>query len=764
MACGPEDLSAVDGPIHEVTSEVSVETGHLPMTVAATFWGTGVLRTYSTSHGNDCQAACFNDPSCTGGTFNPAKRLCWLRTGSGAMGGGIPTDQAFKVGAAEREAFFRSRMTAGATYWGTAERRFITTTSATHCYTACSNDSSCTGGTFNEGKRSCWLRVGNGSIGNGLTTDHGFKTQQGERRAGFNGNIVYGHWRVSGGKSPSSAGNPVFLLDFAGPADIVTIKLSSSVDTYLYLLDANGNVLAEDDHSGGGKNAQLSVALSPGSYRLVAATAATGQTGDFTLSSDKAPLRFPQQLELQPVTRFTWIYDDRGSGASSNIAIWRPDLSQHPGFFSLGDVGMTRYRLAPSASFVVRGEGDLLAKPTDYTLTWNDKGSGGDSDGSLWEPVAPAGYTCLGHVAVRGYSKPSTELIRCVKSAYVLAADPQKLWTDSGSGANRDAGLWQAVPKDHRGLLASTFISRPSHSDTGGISRYWVLNKSATANEELRGGAVDTRTVVSFAPRIWLHADESYFPSSAEFHLANVHEVNGHLVTKQPLGCDSCTDPAFLDGQRPDQTSVPVYAQIIQRPQIGQVAGVTDVLYWSFYPYNNGKRVCIGLYETDLGIGCIGGYSTFGNHVGDWEHLTVRFVDGRPSQLYLSQHADGQTFTFGDKLLSFEGWHPVNYSAKGSHGLYPDAARHIYQTIFNGDFLADDTGAGLAWDTWNHVVPMAWQARGNYIGDLEWMNLQVYWGNPEAGCGNLSGFCVNSGGPGSLMTRRVADPAYMTLE
>nr|WP_253894823.1 Vps62-related protein [Corallococcus exercitus] len=65
-------------------------------------------------------------------------------------------------------------------------------------------------------------------------------------------------------------------------------------------------------------------------------------------------------------------------------------------------------------------------------------------------------------------------------------------------------------------------------------------------------------------------------------------------------------------------------------------------MYWNFYPYNNGKRVCIGWYSP---WGCVGGYSTFGNHVGDWEHLTVRFIDGRPALVYLSQHADGQGAT-----------------------------------------------------------------------------------------------------------------------
>ncbi|WP_199745869.1 Vps62-related protein [Corallococcus sp. AB030] len=573
-------------------------------------------------------------------------------------------------------------------------------------------------------------------------------------------NTVYGFWQGSGGQSPSSPGNRVFLLDSQTSSNPVTFTLTSSADAWLYLLDANGTILAQDNNGGGGTNSRLVVTLAPGSYQLVAATALSGQSAEFTLASDSGVLRHPKALEVRPTSRFSWIYDDHGTGATNDIAVWRPDLSQTPGFFSLGDVAMPNRGQAPATTFVVRGEGDLLARPSNYNWIWDDSGSGGTHDVSFWEPVAPAGYTCLGHVAVLGYSKPSTDLIRCVRSEYVLPANPAWVWDDRGSGADDDIGVWQAAARDHRGLPASTFISRPSHGDTGG-NRYWVLNKSATSNAELRGLPVDAQAVAAFAPRVWLHPDEAYFPSSTQFHLANVHEENGHLVTNQALGCDSCTDPQFLDGQRPNQTPVPVYAQVITRTQGGLPTNVTDVLYWSFYPYNNGKRVCIGWYSP---WGCVGGYSTFGNHVGDWEHLTVRFIDGRPAQVYLSQHANGQTFTFGDKAVFLTGWHPEVFSANGSHGLYPDAARHIYETIFNGDFLADDTGAGLAWDTWNNVVVIPWQPAGTYTGSLAWMNLTAYWGNPESGCDNPTGYCVNSGGPSPLRNRSVYQPDYMTLE
>jgi hypothetical protein len=579
------------------------------------------------------------------------------------------------------------------------------------------------------------------------------------------GNTVYGRWLNSGGRSPSSAGNRVLLLDHAGPTATITFTLTSAADAYLYLLDASGNILGQDDDSGGGYNSRLSATLAAGTYTLVAATYSPNQIAEFTLSSDKAPLRFSQRLTVRPATQFLWVYDDRGTGASNDVSIWRPNLSQYPGFYSLGDIAMPNGGggPAPKLTFVVQGDGDLLARPVDYAWVWSDWGSGGTYDGSFWEPVAPSGYTCLGSVGVLGYGKPSTDLIRCVKNEYVLPATPGWVWNDSGSGADYDVGLWQAMPVDHRSLTASTFVARPSYSDTGG-ARYWALNKSATTNPELKGLPVDAATAAAFAPRIWLHPSESYFPSSTEYHLANTHEAGGFLVTNQSLGCDSCTDPQFLDGVRPNQAPVPVYAEIITRIQGGAPTNVTDVIYWMFYPYNNGKDVCIGWYSP---WGCVGAYSSFGNHVGDWEHATVRFVDGRPSQVYLSQHSGGQTFFFGGKEVGLLGWRPEVYSAKGSHAVYADATRYVYRTLPNGDFLADDTGRGVAWDSWTALVPFNWQRQGTFAGNLEWLNLTSRWGNPKSGCSisePISGECVLNDGPTGPMDKSSSQPDFFPLD
>lgn len=296
-------------------------------------------------------------------------------------------------------------------------------------------------------------------------------------------------------------------------------------------------------------------------------------------------------------------------------------------------------------------------------------------------------------------------------------------------------------------LCVSTSLSPDRDSGTG----WWRFQNDGPSSALIQ----------QLAPVIHLSTEENYYPSSVESFFENTELRNGYYVTKQSLGCDSCTDPAFLRGNRPDTASVPVYAMVVQKAD----GFTTDLVYWTFYPYNNGKRVCVGLYFS--GIGCVGGYSTFGNHVGDWEHVTIRLVNMVPTQIALSQHDSGATFNWGDPRVQMSGTHPVFYAATGSHGLYPDARRHTYRYLPNGDTLDDDTSAGVAWNTWNNLVEIRRKPSGQYAGNLSWLNFEGRWGNPESGCGfssQVSGECVLNDGPTGPMLKPASDPNHQAID
>lgn len=59
--------------------------------------------------------------------------------------------------------------------------------------------------------------------------------------------------------------------------------------------------------------------------------------------------------------------------------------------------------------------------------------------------------------------------------------------------------------------------------------------------------------------------------------------------------------------------------------------GVVDAFWFFFYSYNLGNSVF---------------NVRFGNHVGDWEHTTVRFQDGVPKAVFFSEHSFGEAYAW----------------------------------------------------------------------------------------------------------------------
>ena len=486
-------------------------------------------------------------------------------------------------------------------------------------------------------------------------------------------------------------------------------------------------------------------------------------------------------LVLKSVNTFQWIYDDRGTGADDDLSIWRPVISgdryNDGAYYSLGDVAMRSHGVPPKTGFVVRAlKPDALAPPLGYTVVWDDSGSGGDFDVKFWKPIAPPGYVALGHVVVRSYSQyPSTDLIRCVKAEYVRQAGHAWVWDDSGSGADDDASIWEARPQygDFRGQQLNTFLSNRSHG--AGYDPYYVLDRNAIAGygfATLPQSNADWQAMaVDFAPDVLLHPNEAFFPSDVDLILNHTSQVSygNESYLEADLNCAICTNQPFLYGDNPSQHNVPMYAIIVPKnAPSGDVGGIgpgdqiVDIVYFMFYPYNRGKYIDPILWDE----------TWYGNHVGDWEHLTVRFVNGRPHQLYLSQHGSGQTFAWGDKYLTLGGnevgqHHAEVYSAQGSHALYAAPGGYTYMTInylFGKIRLTDYTGAGPRWYGSQDLEVIFRQNPGSYGPDLEWLNYAGRWGNPEEACIDLIDVCRLENGPTGPMRKAATNPAHFALD
>lgn len=73
--------------------------------------------------------------------------------------------------------------------------------------------------------------------------------------------------------------------------------------------------------------------------------------------------------------------------------------------------------------------------------------------------------------------------------------------------------------------------------------------------------------------------------------------------------------------------------------------------------------------------------TSFGNHVGDWEHTMIRFQDGTPQAIYLSQHDSGIAYTW-DAIIKNEQGRPSVYIALGDHACYAVVGHRLLSMIF----------------------------------------------------------------------------------
>ncbi|KAE8749510.1 hypothetical protein FOCC_FOCC003776 [Frankliniella occidentalis] len=156
---------------------------------------------------------------------------------------------------------------------------------------------------------------------------------------------------------------------------------------------------------------------------------------------------------------------------------------------------------------------------------------------------------------------------------------------------------------------------------------------------------------------------------------------------------------SFLYGRDPSRLPVPVYAVVTLcdearlRPKLDpaldrddgslennelpvadaggrEAAPLLHVTYWMFFPYNEGKPVCVldlgplGPWPLPLLWGsCMGSWKHFGAHVGDWEHVSLSFSDvHHPDAMYVSTHEAG-------------GFYRWSGAAAGAAGAAPGKAR-----------------------------------------------------------------------------------------
>lgn len=176
-------------------------------------------------------------------------------------------------------------------------------------------------------------------------------------------------------------------------------------------------------------------------------------------------------------------------------------------------------------------------------------------------------------------------------------------------------------------------------------------------------------------------------PSSLSLNtLSQLDTVPGNCSYAQFDSCDVyltsktnvSTNPSWLYGVPPSSTYKTTGATSAAIIMHDHGDGTVDAYYMYFYAFNYG----------DVVLGQV-----LGDHVGDWEHTMLRFVNGQPTAMWFSIHDYGECYTYD--AVSKSGGRPIVYSALGSHGNHPVPGEYS-RTI--GLQVNDYMSAGALWD------------------------------------------------------------------
>ncbi|EXJ54022.1 hypothetical protein A1O7_09359 [Cladophialophora yegresii CBS 114405] len=228
---------------------------------------------------------------------------------------------------------------------------------------------------------------------------------------------------------------------------------------------------------------------------------------------------------------------------------------------------------------------------------------------------------------------------------------------------------------------------------------------------------------VDYAPLIWLHSDDQYMPSDIKEHvlrtapridfqriadgplrldLDNLSSLNGYGKNGTNVFLtaveDVTTFPGWVLGETPDEDGAlhnsTACAVVAVQHEIPGKQTVVDVFYFYFYSWNEGGDITQVVPPLNRLFPDSKPGDHFGNHLGDWEHNMIRFVDEKPVGIYFSHHAGGEVCVWDDEsCLSKRGERPVVFSARGSHANYPSEGSHIHD-----DALIDIADRGRLWD------------------------------------------------------------------
>ncbi|VVA20339.1 PREDICTED: Vacuolar [Prunus dulcis] len=385
----------------------------------------------------------------------------------------------------------------------------------------------------------------------------------------------------------------------------------------------------------------------------------------------------------------------------------------------------------------------LLKKPLDYTLVWNSeslKNLKKEGDGYVWLPTPPHGYEAIGHVVTSSPEKPSLDQIRCVRSDHTDHCEADSwIWGPGTAGDANGFNVFSLRPSNRgtqaMGVPAGTFVAL-NGTPSSTIAMACLKNTLSLSNSHIyMPNLTQIEALLEvYSPLIYLHPDEVYLPSSVGWFFSNgalLYKKQGDAVAIEPTGSNlpqggSNDGSYWLDlpvdkgsSERVKKGDLPdcqVYLHI--KPMMGST--FTDIAIWVFYPFNGPARAKVEFFNISLG--------KIGEHVGDWEHLTLRVSNftGELWRVFFSQHSGG-SWVDASQLEFENGNKAVGYASLHGHALYPKAGLVLQGS--GGIGIRNDTAKSKkALDTGRSLLLVSAEYLGSAVTEPPWLNYSRKWG------------------------------------
>ncbi|TKY67845.1 Vacuolar protein sorting-associated protein 62 [Spatholobus suberectus] len=382
-----------------------------------------------------------------------------------------------------------------------------------------------------------------------------------------------------------------------------------------------------------------------------------------------------------------------------------------------------------------------LKNPLDFKLVWNQNAGSMEMSGVyFWLPAPPEGYKALGYLVTNKPDKPLLDEMCCVRTDLTDKCQTYRLILTAGSGKPEFSfQVWSLRPCERgmlgKGVSVGTFFCSSGWNmrEDLPVACLKNLNHMLPAMPNLQQIHA---LIKHYGPTVFFHPEEIYLPSSVAWFFTNGallytkggSKGEGIDATGSNLPVGGTNDGQFwidlpIDDKRDflkrgDLNSARLYVHV--KPAIGGT--FTDIAMWVFCPFNGPATLKIGIKNIPL--------SKIGEHVGDWEHFTLRICNfsGELYSIYFSQHSGGECVDAYD-LDYIEGNKAIVYSSKCGHASYPHPGTYIQGSSKLGIGIRNDAArSNLYVDSSIHYELVAAEYLENDVTEPQWLQFMRQWG------------------------------------